>query len=215
MLANKMGKGMIMGAPKPKVEEEKIEHNAPVDKETGTYENVIKATAVVKKKKKPKRTSAFGVGEERIPISKPPPNIDKKEDIPENKEDIQETKENKNKDIPSDIKQSAFTLFDKNDDKKEEPKSNNLFDKIEEEKKPLEENNNKPNLDFLNNLEEKEVKNSTLFFDENNKEQNNDIKKPFGENEGENSGNKNISNDNTKKDDGNKKRLAFLYDDDD
>ena len=67
----------------------------------------------------------------------------------------------------------------------------------------------------MNNLEEKEVKNSTLFFDENNKEQNNDIKKPFGENEGENSGNKNISNDNTKKDDGNKKRLAFLYDDDD
>ena len=128
---------------------------------------------------------------------------------------IEEIKEEPN------IKESAFNLF--NDDKPE-PNKPNLFDKVEMDQRPLDENNtqkeiqkenqNKMNLDFLNDLKENEVQKSTLFFNEDNTQQNNN-KPVFGENEGENSNNKNTNNDNIKKEEPNKKKLAFLYDDDD
>ena len=56
MLAGRMSKGMMIGAPKIKQEEEKIEYNQPADKDKPSYEEVIqtKSNKVVRKKK-PKR----------------------------------------------------------------------------------------------------------------------------------------------------------------
>ena len=85
-LANKIGeKGgmmMMMGGPPPKKEEVKIEHDENVSaKGTGenNYEAVVKKTSVVKKKK-PKRSVAFGGGT-TIPIKNVEPKIETKPEI--------------------------------------------------------------------------------------------------------------------------------------
>ena len=85
MLASRLGQGMMLGGPRPKVEEErKTEYTVPPTNVEATYEEVIEAkkTKVVKKKK-PKRTGTFGTGE-LIPIKKPNPPPE--EPIKENQE---------------------------------------------------------------------------------------------------------------------------------
>ena len=84
MLANRMGqKGgmmMMMGGPPPKKEEVKIEHDENVS-ERGTgennYEAVVKKTSIIKKKK-PKRSGAFGAGT-TIPAKTAPSKVESKQ----------------------------------------------------------------------------------------------------------------------------------------
>ena len=211
MLSNKMGKGMIMGVPKPKQEGEKIEHNAPADKDQSTYEDVIKSSKSLVKKKKPKRNSRFGVGEERIQIPVKPsqdegnkiqegnegnePEENNKE--PKNEEskiEEQNSETNKVNDAPSppkpseekgsDIKNSVFNLFKEDD----EPKKENLFTKVELDSNHEPSNNNQEQNDFniLNN-DKLEVQNSQVILNDNI---------------------------NKKEEPTNKKKLAFFDDDD-
>ena len=191
MLSNKMGKGMIMGVPKPKQEGEKIEHNAPADKDQSTYEDVIKSSKSLVKKKKPKRNSRFGVGEERIQIPVKPsqdegnkiqegnegnePEENNKE--PKNEEskiEEQNSETNKVNDAPSppkpseekgsDIKNSVFNLFQEDD----EPKKVNLFTKVELDSNHEPSNNNQEqnNFNILNN-DKLEVQNSQVILNDN------------------------------------------------
>ena len=191
MLSNKMGKGMIMGAPKPKQEDEIIEHNAPADKDQSTYEDVIKSSKSLVKKKKPKRNSRFGVGEERIQIPVKPsqdegnkiqegnegnePEENNKE--PKNEEskiEEQNSETNKVNDAPSppkpseekgsDIKNSVFNLFQEDD----EPKKVNLFTKVELDSNHEPSNNNQEqnNFNILNN-DKLEVQNSQVILNDN------------------------------------------------
>ena len=211
MLSNKMGKGMIMGVPKPKQEGEKIEHNAPADKDQSTYEDVIKSSKSLVKKKKPKRNSRFGVGEERIQIPVKPsqdegnkiqegnegnePEENNKE--PKNEEskiEEQNSETNKVNDAPSppkpseekgsDIKNSVFNLFKEDD----EPKEVNLFTKVELDSNHEPSNNNQEqnNFNILNN-DKLEVQNSQVILNDNI---------------------------NKKEEPTNKKKLAFFDDDD-
>ena len=94
ILANKMDKGMIMGTPKPKPEGEIIEHNASADKDQSTYEDVIKSSKSLVKKKKPKRNDRFGVVEEHIPIQIKPFQ-DEGNKIPEGNEENKPKENNK------------------------------------------------------------------------------------------------------------------------
>ena len=65
MLASKLGKGMMLGGPRPKNEEgSKTQVIAPPAKVEATYEEVIEAkkTKVVKKKKPTNCTPHFSAG---------------------------------------------------------------------------------------------------------------------------------------------------------
>ena len=155
MLTGRLSKGMIIGAPKPKQEQEKdkIEYNQPADKDKGTYEEVIqtKSTKVVKKKK-PKRTGTFNIGEERIPISKKPPKVEpiqeeKIEEEPKNEENkVEEPKEEKieepkSEEIKEENKNEEINKEIKKEEIKEEPKEENNqssppIPQIEENKSP-------------------------------------------------------------------------------
>ena len=173
MLSNKMGKGMI------------------TDKDQSTYEDVIKSSKSLVKKKKPKRNSRFGVGEERIQIPVKPsqdegnkiqegnegnePEENNKE--PKNEEskiEEQNSETNKVNDAPSppkpseekgsDIKNSVFYLFREED----EPKKANLFTKVELDSNHEPSNNNQEqnNFNILNN-DKLEVQNSQVILNDN------------------------------------------------
>ena len=195
MLAGRLSKGMKIGAPKPKQEQEKdkIEYNQPADKDKATYEEVIqtKSTKVVKKKK-PKRTGTFNIGEERIPISKKPPKVEpiqeeKIEEEPKNEENKVEEPKEENKEEPRNEEQKEEPKSEevkqepKNEEIKEEPKSeeikeenkneeiNKEIKKEEIKEEPKEENNqSSPPIPQIEENKSPNIKNSmfNLFFDD-------------------------------------------------
>ena len=147
MLANKLGKGMVMGAPKPpEKEEEKIEHNPSADKGEPNYVEVVSSNATkVVRKKKPKRGGAFETGKEFIPAPQKPK-------IEEPKKEVIDISDKKDQASPP--KATEGPAKDP-----ETFKTNNN----------LQEDNNKPNLFNFNNGKEEVQK--SIFLD------NDDLKK--------------------------------------
>ena len=170
MLASKLGQGMMMGAPKPKAEEEKKAENiVPPTKVKATYEEVIEAkkTKVVKKKK-PKRVGTFGTGE-LIPFVKkqnPPPEEPIKEEPEQNKEEpkLEEIKqeevkveEPKNEEVK--VEEPKVDQPKQEENKIEEPKQKESIEQPKPNPEPEEKQ------DKLN-----EIKNSVFMLFNNNKE---------------------------------------------
>ena len=147
MLANKLGKGMVMGDPKPpEKEEEKIEHNPSADKGEPNYVEVVRSnTTKVVRKKKPKRGGAFETGKEFIPAPQKPK-------IEEPKKEVIDVSDKKDQASPP--KATEGPAKDP-----ETFKTNNN----------LQEDNNKPNLFNFNNGKEEVQK--SIFLD------NDDLKK--------------------------------------
>ena len=171
MLASKLGQGMMLGGPKPKVEEErKTDYIVPPTNVEATYEEVIEAkkTKVVKKKK-PKRTGTFGTGE-LIPIKKknPPPEEPIKENLEENEQE-QKKEEPKLEELKQEEIKAEEPKVEEvkvEEVKVEQPKQEEI--KIEE---PEKKENNEPSVPEPQENKDKlnEVKNSIFMLFTDNK----------------------------------------------
>ena len=153
MLASKLGKGMMLGGPRPKNEEgSKTQVIAPPAKVEATYEEVIEAkkTKVVKKKK-PKRNANFVTGELIPIVKKPPPEEAIKEDQEQKQEEQKQEEQNQEEQKQEEAKPEEAKV---EEPKPEEPKAEELK---QEEPKP------------------EEVKKEEIKIEESKQEENNKI----------------------------------------